>query len=58
MTHRGIQLRLLCQDPAQGSLRLRIRGRVTNCLFEIGASGSKVALPDSLLSALVGKARR
>jgi hypothetical protein len=57
MTYRGIQLSLLCQDPAQGGLRLDIGGRPANRLFEIDASGSKVALLDRLLSVLVGAAR-
>jgi hypothetical protein len=58
MTHRGIQFCLLCQDPAQGGLRLGIRGRAANRFFEIGAGGNKVALLERLLSALVGEPRR
>ena len=57
MTHRGIQFSLLCQYPAQGGLRLGISGRAANCLFKSGAGGSKVALLDRLLSALVGEPR-
>jgi hypothetical protein len=54
MTHRGIQLCLLCQDPAQGGLRPGICGRPANRLFEIGAGGSKIASLERLPSALVG----
>ena len=55
MTYGWTEFPLLRQDPAQGGLRLGIRGRAADSLFEIRARGSKIALLERLLSALVGE---
>lgn len=57
MIHRGLQFPSLPQDPTQGGLRLGVRGRAANCLFEIGTGGSEVALPESVLAPLIGDTR-
>ena len=48
---------LLREDPAQSALRLGMCGQSANRFFEIGTGRSQVALAESLLTPLIGKAR-